>query len=133
MSNSYVDGKVREALLIAKGSRSVTQKLLITWAVQDSELLRGMAEPFLKAIVGAAVDRAGRPPAAPPRPASSLSKEALQRVLSRMGEAESDSESAPETRPTAAVAPPTRTAAKGAGHEKSMMAIAKAFAAKKTR
>ena len=141
MSDSYVDGKVREALLAAKGSPSVAQQLLITWAVKDPNLLLGMAQPFLKAIAGAAVARAGRRSSAPARPAGpsgALSREALERVLSRMGEVDDGdvpSQSGPSqaARPVAAASTPIRQAPDGVSHEKSMLTLAKAFAAKKVR
>ncbi|HYG87542.1 MAG TPA: hypothetical protein VD978_14880 [Azospirillum sp.] len=136
MGDSYVDGKVREALQAAKGSPSMAQKLLITWAAQDPDLLLGMAQPFLKAIAGAAVARAGRRAASPARPAAgggALSKEALERVLSRLGEADDGSAPTQAVRPVAKAASPVRQAPEGVTHEKSMMAIAKAFAAKRVR
>ncbi|PWC55885.1 hypothetical protein [Azospirillum sp. TSO22-1] len=133
MSDSYVNGKVREALQAAKGSPSVAQKLLINWAVQDPDLLLGMAQPFLKAIAGAAVARAGRRAAAPKAAGGALSREALERVLSRMGEAD-DGDVVPQPAARAAAAPaPIRQAPSGVSHEKSMLTLAKAFAAKKVR
>lgn len=136
MSDSYVEGKVREALLAAKGSPSVAQKLLITWAVKDPDLLLGMAQPFLKAIAGAAVARAGRRAATPARPAGpggTLSREALERVLSRMGEVDDGDVTPQAARPAAAAPAPVRQAPAGVSHEKSMLTLAKAFAAKKVR
>ncbi|WP_376956743.1 hypothetical protein ABNQ39_08245 [Azospirillum sp. A26] len=155
MSNSYVDGKVREAILAAKGSRMNAQKLLMAWAVEDPDLLRGIAQPFLKAIAAAAIERAGRPassrPAARPaaaggagggRPsASGLSRDALENLLNQLGR-EPDEHLAPQrTAPAGKSAGPG--SAKGAtihdapaggpNHEKAMMAIAKAFVAKKVR
>ncbi len=161
MGNSYVDGKVREAVLAAKGSRTTAQRLLMAWAVEDPELLLGIAQPFLKAISAAAIERAvrpagggarsarpeaagGRSPAGPaPRPGSALSKEALASVLGRLGR---DPEDVPEGRPAAARAGgpgPIRAATAvvrasdgapgGVTHEKAMLAIAKAFVAKKVR
>lgn len=154
MSNSYVDGKVREAILAAKGSRMNAQKILMAWAVEDPDLLRGIAQPFLKAIAAAAIERAGRPansrPAARPsasgagggRPsASGLSRDALENLLNQLGR-EPDEQPAPQrTAPAGKSAGPG--AAKGAkihdaqaggpNHEKAMMAIAKAFVAKKVR
>lgn len=140
MSDSYVDGKVREALTAAKGSRTVAQQMLMAWAAQDERLLLGMAQPFLKAIAAAAIERVGRGGAATParapqpgRPSGqggasrTMSREALERVLSRMGE-----EPAAPARPSAAApARPAVQSGQGVDHEKSMMAIAKAFAAKK--
>jgi len=134
VSDSYVDGKVREALQAAKGSPSVAQKLLINWAVKDPDLLLGMAQPFLKAIAGAAVARAGRRTAAPKPAGGALSREALERVLSRMGEADDGGVvPQPAVRAAAAPAAPVRSAPSGVSHEKSMLTLAKAFAAKKVR
>jgi len=93
MSDSYLDGKVREALLAAKGSRSTAQNMLMVWAMKDERLLGAMARPFLKAISGAAVAGAikrgvtvpglGGPP---PKPRPTLSKEDLAQVLSQVGQ-----------------------------------------------
>lgn len=60
MSDTYVTLKIREALKAAQGSRSQAQRILTTWALDDEQLLRGLAKPFLKAIVGSAVDRVAR-------------------------------------------------------------------------
>ncbi len=152
MSNSYVDGKVREAILAAKGSRMNAQKLLMAWAVEDPDLLRGIAQPFLKAIAAAAIERAGRPPSrsAAARPAagggagggrpsaSGLSRDALENLLNQLGR--DSGEPVPQR---GAPAGKAAAAAKGAivhdapaggpTHEKAMMAIAKAFVAKKVR
>ncbi|CAO3413942.1 hypothetical protein [Azospirillum endophyticum] len=159
MSNSYVDGKVREAILAAKGSRMNAQKILMGWAVEDPDLLRGIAQPFLKAIAAAAIERAGRPPSSRPaaRPAaaggagggrpsaSGLSRDALENLLNQLGR-EPDEPAPQRTAPTgkAAAGPGAGpVAGKGATihnapaggptHEKAMMAIAKAFVAKKVR
>lgn len=135
MNESYVDGKVREALQAAKGSPAVAQKLLISWAAKDPDLLLGMAQPFLKAIAGAAVARAGRGSGrAPKASGGALSREALEQVLSRMGEADDgDVPSQQAARRPAAPAAPVRQAPEGVNHEKSMLALAKAFAAKRVR
>ena len=142
MADAYVDGKVREALVAAKGSRAMAQKLLMSWAAKDERLLLGMAQPFLKAITGAAIEGVARRGGAggPARPAQrgstsgGLSREALERVLSRMGED-------PAPRPAAAAPMQVATtiinrgdgAPKGVSHESAMKAIAKAFVAKKVR
>lgn len=143
MSESYVDAKVREALIASKGSRAMAQKLLIAWAAKDERLLQGMAQPFMKAIAGAAVEGALRRHGGRSRPApartdavGSLSRDALQAVLSRLGE-EEDGAAAP--RPTASPIQSATTviarsdARPGIGHETAMLALAKAFAAKKVR
>ncbi|HEY0834902.1 MAG TPA: hypothetical protein VGE72_13415, partial [Azospirillum sp.] len=61
----------------------------------------------------------------PGSPAGAMSRETLERVLSRMGE-----DPAPVAARPASPARPA-PAGEGVNHEKSMMAIAKAFAAKK--
>ena len=156
MGNSYVDGKVRDALVAAKGSRATAQKLLMAWAVEDPQLMQGIAQPFLKAIAAAAIERGARQlsgggpqrAAGGGRPASStLSKEALADVLGRLGR---DPDEMPAARPAASG---SGAAGSGAGrpgamrsatavvhqaggdidHEKSMLTIAKAFAAKRIR
>ncbi|MFD1627953.1 hypothetical protein [Azospirillum griseum] len=156
MTNSYVDGKVREAILASKGSRALAQKILMTWAASDPELLRGMAQPFLKAIVAASIERAARPPSSGSsraRPgasvgggrvsASGLSRDALESVLNQLGR--DPEEGAGATAPAAASpSSPSSPSSPGAadraarykdagdpGHEKAMMAIAKAFVTKK--
>jgi hypothetical protein len=119
MSDSYVDGKVREALLQAKGSRSLAQQLLMQWALNDDRLLRGMAAPFIKAISGAAVAGAvkrgitvpGLGATAGARTASArtasvttgtVSKADLARVLDRLGRGdEGGGEPEPARRPAA--------------------------------
>ncbi len=152
MSNSYVDGKVREAILAAKGSRMNAQKLLMAWAVEDPDLLRGIAQPFLKAIAAAAIERAGRPPSrsAAARPAagggagggrpsaSGLSRDALENLLNQLGRDSGDpvpQRGAPAGKAAAAAKGATghEALAGGPTHEKAMMAIAKAFVAKKVR
>lgn len=139
MSNAYVQGKAREAIVAAKGSRTMAQQLLINWATDDPRLLLGMAQPFLKAIAAAALqgemrraaDRTGGA-----RPTGGhLSRDALSQVLSRLGDAP------PREAPAAGgiraatmtVASKAEAAAKSGdvSHQKAMMAIAKAFAAKK--
>lgn len=150
MTNSYVDGKVREAILASKGSRALAQKILMTWAASDPELLRGMAQPFLKAIVAASIERAARPPSSGSsraRPgasvgggrvsASGLSRDALESVLNQLGR--DPEEGAGATAPAAASPSSPGAADRAArykdagdpGHEKAMMAIAKAFVTKK--
>jgi len=140
MSGSYVDGKVREALAAANGSRALAQKILISMAAKDPQLLLAMAQPFLQAIAAAAIERVLRRARgnAQSRGAGTgaLSREALAQVLDRMGR---DDDEQPAGKPTAArpsaaaPAPGVKTAPQGASHEKSMLAIAKAFAAKKVR
>ncbi|MBP2312440.1 hypothetical protein [Azospirillum soli] len=153
MGNSYVDGKVRDALVAAKGSRATAQKLLMAWAVEDPQLMLGIAQPFLKAISAAAVERGVRQlsggggraqPATGGRSGGTgaLSKEALAGVLDRLGR---DPDEMPMARPAASAGKPagpgpmraaTAVVHQAGGdidHQKAMLTIAKAFVAKKIR
>jgi hypothetical protein len=90
MIDAYVSRKVREALSAAGGSRAGAQRLLMQWAMADTDLLRGLCRPFLKAMAGSAVERATRgqaPVAAAPAPrrAQPLPPEALDALIDRMG------------------------------------------------
>lgn len=101
MSDTYVTLKIREALKAAQGSRSQAQRVLIAWALDDEQLLRGLCKPFLKAIAGSAVDRVARGGAittATPAPGQGvvrsarpstgpkkLSPQMLDAIISRMG------------------------------------------------
>lgn len=95
MDLTYVDSKVREALVTARGSRVTAQRLVISAALRDERLMQGLAAPFLKAIAGAAIERVarqdgfgfgqdggGRPARAP----QTLSGDMLDAVLARMGQ-----------------------------------------------
>jgi hypothetical protein len=89
MSDSYVAAKIREAVAAAEGSRARAQRILLTWAQTDDRLLRGLAAPFMKAIVTGAVERATRPV----RNGASggqqqLSPEALDLVLAKLASRE---------------------------------------------
>ncbi|MFV3073587.1 hypothetical protein [Niveispirillum fermenti] len=102
MSDTYVTLKIREALKVAQGSRAQAQRVLITWALDDEQLLRGLCKPFLKAIAGSAVDRVARGggAAAPVSPApgqgiarsarpaggpKKLSPQMMDAIIARMG------------------------------------------------
>lgn len=151
MSNSYVDSKVREALVASKGSRNRAQQLLMAWAAEDDRLMQGIARPYLKAISAAAIERGIRaitgsggtssrsgsgPRGGQGAGAGVLSRDALENVLNRLGQGPAIpgvAARAPEQAPRDQAGRPAAPAGGGAGHERSMMAIAKAFAAKKTR
>lgn len=141
MADSSVDSKVREALTAANGSRAVAQKMLIAMAVKDPQLLLAMAQPFLQAIAAAAIERVLRRGRSAPQAGRSgagsgaLSREALAQVLDRMGRDDDEPSAGKPGTPArpAAATPAAKAAPPGASHEKSMLAIAKAFAAKKVR
>lgn len=143
MSNAYVQSKVREAVMAARGSRAMAQQLLMNWAAEDPRLLLGMSQPFLKAIVAAALQgemrkldaRAAGRSGGSGSGGRSLSRDALSQVLSRLGDAPPAAAPAPGGMKSATMSISSRAdaAAKSADvdHGKAMMAIAKAFAAKK--
>jgi len=60
MTDEYVRDKIKEALASTDSDRHDAQKLLITWAVRDPQLLLGITKPHLKAIVAALVEHASR-------------------------------------------------------------------------
>ena len=60
MNDLYLAAKVREAITAGKGSRTQAQRLLMAWAAADPNLLLALTKPYLKAIVGGAVQRASR-------------------------------------------------------------------------
>jgi hypothetical protein len=100
MSDTYVTLKIREALNAGQGSRAQAQRILIAWALDDEQLLRGLCKPFLKAIAASAVDRLARPTALQPALApgqgiarstkpttgpKKLSPHMLDAIIARMG------------------------------------------------
>jgi hypothetical protein len=139
---------VREAIAASKGSRSMAQQLLLHWAEEDPKLLMGMAQPFMKAIITAAMQgemrRLDARSAAASRGGGAgghLSRDALSQVISRLGDAP-PRQAAPASAAggaggmrsaTMTVASKAEAAAKSGDvdHQKAMMAIAKAFAVKK--
>ena len=60
MTDDIVRTKVREALAVTANNRHDAQKMLITWAVRDPQLLLGLTKPHLKAIVAGFIDHALR-------------------------------------------------------------------------
>ena len=56
MTVSYVTAKVKEALEATGNNKRDAQKLLVTWAVRDQQLLLGLAKPHLKDLVEAKLD-----------------------------------------------------------------------------
>ncbi len=60
MPDSYMHAKIKEALEATGHDRHDAQKLLITWAVRDQQLLLLMAKPHLKAIAAALIEHATR-------------------------------------------------------------------------
>lgn len=139
MADSYAEGKAREAMAAAKGSRSLAQNLLMNWAASDERLLRGMAQPFLKAITAAALEGALRRASVPAGTSMAtggkrLSRDALEQVLSRMGEEPPPPPSSRSPMRSATMSVDRGMAAPdGASHEDAMKTLAKAFAAKKLR
>jgi hypothetical protein len=52
--------KVKDALAATSNNKQDAQKLLITWAVRDPQLLLVMTKPYLRAIAAALIDYAMR-------------------------------------------------------------------------
>ncbi len=60
MTDDNVRLKIKEALAAAGDNRHDAQKLLITWAVRDPQLLLGITKPHLKAIAAALIEHSLR-------------------------------------------------------------------------
>ena len=60
MTDDHVRMKVKEALASTGGNRHDAQKLIITWAVRDPQLLLGMTKPHLKAIAASLIEHSAR-------------------------------------------------------------------------
>lgn len=60
MTDDLVRTKIRDALAASGNNKHDAQKLLITWAVRDQQLLLGLTKPHLKAIVAGFVEHALR-------------------------------------------------------------------------
>ncbi len=60
MTDDLVRLKIKEAISSSGGNRHDAQKLLITWAVRDPQLLLGITKPHLKAIAAGLIDHAIR-------------------------------------------------------------------------
>lgn len=113
MSDTYVTLKIREALKAAQGSRGQAQRILTAWALDDEQLLRGLCKPFLKAIVGSAVDRVARGggvTTAAPAPGQGITRpstgpkklppQMLDAIIARMGTGGGAAPSKPGTAPS---------------------------------
>jgi len=68
MTDDNVREKIKEALATTDGDKHDAQKLLITWAVRDPQLLLGITKPHLKAIAAALIEHAVRTKNAPSAP-----------------------------------------------------------------
>lgn len=55
MTDAYVNAKILEALEATGGDKHDAQKLLITWAIRDQQLLLGFAKPHLKELIAARI------------------------------------------------------------------------------
>ncbi|MBV8548371.1 MAG: hypothetical protein JO126_02810 [Alphaproteobacteria bacterium] len=65
MTDTLLRHKIEEALTSAGGDKHDAQKLLITWAVRDPQLLLELTKPHLKAIASGHIDHAVRQKDAP--------------------------------------------------------------------
>jgi hypothetical protein len=102
MSDSYVAARIREAVAAAEGSRARAQRILLAWTQTDDRLLRGLAAPFMKAIVTSAVERATRPArGGAPAGRRELSPEALDLVLAKLASRDAGPAPARSTSPGA--------------------------------
>lgn len=57
MSREYAEGRIREALKLAKGNPTKARQQIIAWTFEDTKLLHALARPHLTGIVAHAVNR----------------------------------------------------------------------------
>ena len=81
MTDDLVRLKVLEALAATGNNKHDAQRLLITWAVRDSQLLLGMTKPHLRAIATALIEHISRPPSGDDGP-DTLSRTAIDDLVS---------------------------------------------------
>jgi hypothetical protein len=56
MTQTYLEKRVKEAMAEAKGSKVKARKLLLTWAVQDQQLLLSLSKAHLPALATQAIE-----------------------------------------------------------------------------
>jgi hypothetical protein len=57
MSQTYLENRVEEALVKAKGNQTKARKLVAEMAVEDSQLLLALTKPYLSAVISYVVAR----------------------------------------------------------------------------
>ncbi|MES2729320.1 MAG: hypothetical protein V4621_04370 [Pseudomonadota bacterium] len=84
MSQSYLEKRVKAAIAEAKGSKAGARKLLLTWAINDQQLLLSLSRRHLPALAAQAVEfvlagltahAAGQPK--PVKPGENIGKDIL--------------------------------------------------------
>lgn len=57
MSREYAEGRIKEALKLAKGNPTKARQQIIAWTYEDTKLLHALARPHLTGIVAHAINR----------------------------------------------------------------------------
>ena len=57
MSLSYAESKILEAYKLAKGNKTKVNQVIAVLAKQDSDLLKGLTDQYMRGIIAAQVDR----------------------------------------------------------------------------
>ncbi len=60
ISNNYAKKRIKDALLISNGNYATAQRLILSWLKDDSLLLRELAIPHFKSMVGYALQEYGQ-------------------------------------------------------------------------
>lgn len=70
MTLEYAEGRIKEALKLAKGNRIKARQQIIAWTFEDAKLLHALAKPHLSGIVAYNIERvaSGRADAAKAAP-----------------------------------------------------------------
>ena len=132
VEGSYLTAKVTEALDKSSGDVKAARRLLARWAAGDHRLLQELVGPFLPGIIAHTIRNNRQPHGIVPmrrrRRSSALTPDALEQVVGALGE------KIGTTRQPAgmtALTNPAKPTPAGAGHERSMRALAVAFARKR--
>ena len=82
MTVSYVTAKVKEALDATENNKQAAQKLLVTWAVRDQQLLLGFSKPYLKGLVA---DKISEILGKQKKASNNLSKDDIENIVQEYG------------------------------------------------
>lgn len=132
LDGSYLTARVKEALDKSSGDVKAARRLLARWAAGDHRLLQELVGPFLPGIIAHTVGGGVEPHRVVPmrrrRKASALTPDALDQVVGALGEKIGTTH---QPAGMTALTNPAKPTPAGAGHERSVRALAVAFARKR--
>lgn len=134
-SNQYLAARIRDAIGQAGGDVARAQRLITEWAARDDRLLRMLVAPYIRGIVGQAIQQHTGVPAtkAPARKRADapLAGKNFDAVVGRMGERFGGAIEQPRGMSALIQGPDRKPAAAGKRHADSLRTLAVAFARKR--